>query len=97
MRRSAERASIAVYGHSHEPVAEYCKGVLMLNPGSTSWPRQENRKPSYIVLTLEGGKPRHPMRSAIWIRTCSKQISFQKKFKNHVDNLDASTYNNTCI
>ena len=49
-------ASIAVYGHSHEPVAEYCKGVLMLNPGSTSWPRQENRKPSYIVLILEGGK-----------------------------------------
>ena len=49
-------ASIAVFGHSHEPVAEYCKGVLMLNPGSTSWPRQENRKPSYIILTLEGGK-----------------------------------------
>lgn len=49
-------ASIAVYGHSHEPVAEYCKGVLMLNPGSTSWPRQKNRKPSYIVLTLEGAK-----------------------------------------
>ena len=50
-------ASVAVYGHSHVPVAEYCKGVLMLNPGSTSWPRQQNRKPSYIVLTLEGGKP----------------------------------------
>ena len=49
-------ARIAVYGHSHEPVAEYSKGVLMLNPGSTSWPRQENRKPSYIVLTLKGGK-----------------------------------------
>ena len=59
LRNEAARrgASIAVYGHSHEPVAEYCKGVLMLNPGSTSWPRQENRKPSYIVLTLEGGKP----------------------------------------
>ena len=59
LRNEAARrgASIAVYGHSHEPVAEYCKGVLMLNPGSTSWPRQENRRPSYIVLTLEGGKP----------------------------------------
>ena len=50
------KAEIAVFGHSHEPVAEYCKGVLMLNPGSTSWPRQENRCPSYIVLTLESGR-----------------------------------------
>lgn len=58
LHREAVRqgASIAVYGHTHEPVAEYYKGVLMLNPGSTSWPRQENRRPSYIVLTLEGGK-----------------------------------------
>ena len=49
-------ASIAVFGHSHLPVAEYCRGVLMLNPGSTSWPRQENRRPSYIVLELEDGR-----------------------------------------
>ena len=56
--REAHRrnASIAVFGHSHLPVAEYCRGVLMLNPGSTSWPRQENRKPSYIVLNLEDGR-----------------------------------------
>ena len=56
--REAHRrnASIAVFGHSHLPVAEYCRGVLMLNPGSTSWPRQENRTPSYIVLNLEGGR-----------------------------------------
>ena len=49
-------ASIAIYGHSHVPVAEYHRGVLMLNPGSTSWPRQKNRKPSYILLTLDQGK-----------------------------------------
>ena len=50
------KAVIAVFGHSHEPVAEYMKGVLLLNPGSTSWPRQENRRPSYIVLFLEKGR-----------------------------------------
>lgn len=50
------KAVIAVFGHSHEPVAEYYRGVLMLNPGSTSWPRQANRRPSYIVLTLEKGR-----------------------------------------
>lgn len=49
-------AQIAVYGHSHEPVAEMSEGILMLNPGSLAWPRQENRKPSYIMLTLEDGR-----------------------------------------
>ena len=80
------KASIAVFGHSHMPVAEYSKGVLMLNPGSTAWPRQENRMASYIVLTVESG------------RAVSYEIRYlDKKFKIHVDNRGASNYNNTCI
>ncbi len=51
-----KKASVAVYGHSHVPEARYCRGILMLNPGSTAWPRQENHRPSYIVLTLENGR-----------------------------------------
>ena len=50
------RAVIAVFGHSHLPVAEYQKGILLLNPGSLTWPRQENGKPSYIVLSLSEGR-----------------------------------------
>lgn len=49
-------AQIAVYGHSHYPVAEVKRGILLLNPGSLAWPRQEGRRPSYIVLELSGGK-----------------------------------------
>ena len=51
-----QHAQIAVFGHSHMPVAEMDGGILLLNPGSLSWPRQEPRKPSYIVLTLTDGQ-----------------------------------------
>ena len=57
LREAARRhAQIAVYGHSHYPVAEIKRGILLLNPGSLAWPRQEGRRPSYIVLELSGGK-----------------------------------------
>lgn len=39
------------FGHTHKPVIVEKKGILILNPGSLSYPRQEGRKPSYIVLT----------------------------------------------
>ena len=57
LREAARRhAQIAVYGHSHYPVAEVQRGILLLNPGSLAWPRQEGRKPSYIILELRSGK-----------------------------------------
>ncbi len=58
IRREAAKngASIAVFGHSHVPAAQYQSGILLLNPGSLAWPRQENRKPSYIMLTLSEGR-----------------------------------------
>ena len=52
---ASRNADIAVFGHSHTPVAEYRGGILLLNPGSLSWPRQTPRVPSYIVLTLSSG------------------------------------------
>ncbi len=58
VRREAalRNADIAVFGHSHTPVAQYEGGILLLNPGSLSWPRQIPRMPSYIVLTLSDGR-----------------------------------------
>ncbi len=53
---AAKKAQIAVYGHSHSPVAEYRSGILILNPGSPAWPRQDGNMPSYILLELENGK-----------------------------------------
>ncbi len=43
---------IAMYGHTHRPFFDVVDGVTVLNPGSLSYPRQEGRRPSYIVATL---------------------------------------------
>lgn len=43
---------IAMYGHTHRPFYEVIEGVTVLNPGSLSYPRQEGRRPSYIVAEM---------------------------------------------
>ncbi|MDK2966638.1 MULTISPECIES: metallophosphoesterase [Lacrimispora] len=44
---------IAMYGHTHRPFYEVHNGVIILNPGSMSYPRQEGRKPSYMIMELD--------------------------------------------
>lgn len=41
-----------MYGHSHKPVVDESDGVIAVNPGSLSYPRQYDRKPSYIMMEL---------------------------------------------
>ncbi|MCI6886200.1 MAG: metallophosphoesterase [Lachnospiraceae bacterium] len=43
---------IAMYGHTHRPYLEYGDQVTILNPGSLSYPRQEGRRPSYMILEM---------------------------------------------
>ena len=43
-------AQIAMYGHTHVPHLEQIEGVIVLNPGSLSYPRQAGREPSYIIM-----------------------------------------------
>lgn len=51
---------IAMYGHTHRPFWEEENGVTILNPGSLSYPRQEGRKPSYMILEMnENWEPRY--------------------------------------
>lgn len=38
------------FGHTHKPVITKRDGVLVLNPGSLAYPRQEGRKPSYAIV-----------------------------------------------
>lgn len=54
LRREARARSfdIAMYGHTHRPKIEEKDDVVLLNPGSLSYPRQEGRKPSYIVMEI---------------------------------------------
>ncbi|MDO4262538.1 MAG: metallophosphoesterase [Eubacteriales bacterium] len=46
-------ADIVMYGHTHVPELERRDGMTILNPGSLSLPRQEGRKPSYIVMEID--------------------------------------------
>ena len=50
----AREVDIVMYGHTHKPHLEYCRdGLVVLNPGSLSYPRQEGRKPSYMLMELD--------------------------------------------
>lgn len=44
---------IAMFGHTHRPYFDDSNGIIVLNPGSLSYPRQEGRKPSYMVMELD--------------------------------------------
>lgn len=44
---------IVMFGHTHRPLIDYGKEVIAINPGSISYPRQEGRQPSYIVMELD--------------------------------------------
>ena len=48
--RAEESDCVAVcFGHTHVPVCEYCDGILMVNPGSLSQPR-DGSNGSYAVI-----------------------------------------------
>ena len=49
----ARGVDIVMYGHTHRPVIEISSSLITLNPGSLSYPRQENRRPSYIIMTID--------------------------------------------
>lgn len=44
---------IVMFGHTHRPLIEYGSNIIALNPGSLSYPRQEGRQPSYIIMELD--------------------------------------------
>ena len=45
-------AEVVIFGHTHKPVAKTMGGIYVFNPGSLSYPRQEGRRPSYLVLSM---------------------------------------------
>ena len=42
-----------LFGHTHRPCIATYHGVSVVNPGSLTYPRQEGRDPSYIVMETE--------------------------------------------
>ncbi len=46
-------ADIVMFGHTHYPMIRREGGLTVINPGSLSYPRQEGRRPSYIVMETD--------------------------------------------
>ncbi len=44
---------VAMFGHTHKPYLNVIGDVTVLNPGSLSYPRQEGRRPSYMIVTVD--------------------------------------------
>ena len=52
----ARGANIVMYGHTHRPLIDQAKtvyDVTTVNPGSISYPRQEGRRPSYVIMEVD--------------------------------------------
>ncbi len=49
----ARGADIVIYGHTHKPVVEVEQNIIAVNPGSISYPRQQGRRPSYVLMELD--------------------------------------------
>lgn len=49
----ARGKDIVIYGHTHRPVIDIDDEVIAINPGSLSYPRQDNHRPSYIIMELD--------------------------------------------
>lgn len=54
LREEASRrgVDIVLFGHTHKPYMDVEGDLKMINPGSLSYPRQEGRKPSYVVMDI---------------------------------------------
>lgn len=48
------KVQIAMFGHTHKPCLDVRGDVTILNPGSLSFPRQDGRRPSYLILEMDG-------------------------------------------
>ncbi|GFI03772.1 putative metallophosphoesterase MG207 [Muribaculaceae bacterium] len=44
---------IVLYGHTHRPVIDIAGDIIAVNPGSLTYPRQEGRRPSYVIMDLD--------------------------------------------
>ena len=49
----ARNAQIVMYGHTHKPGVIYSDGITLVNPGSLAYPRQEGRRPSYVIMEVD--------------------------------------------
>ena len=44
---------MVMFGHTHRPVIEMVDGIMVINPGSISFPSQDGKIPTYIVMEID--------------------------------------------
>lgn len=49
----ARNVQIVMYGHTHKPDLDVREDLIVLNPGSLSYPRQIGRRGSYIIMEID--------------------------------------------
>ncbi len=49
----SRNVQIVMFGHTHRPCLEQEENLTVLNPGSLSYPRQERREPSYLLMDMD--------------------------------------------
>ena len=54
-----EGADIVMYGHTHIPKITRYGDIVVLNPGSISFPRQADHKASYAIMTIDDAGEAH--------------------------------------
>ena len=55
LKEAAEKnqCDLAFFGHTHRPEIIDDAGMIFVNPGSLTYPRQAGRKPSYVILEID--------------------------------------------
>lgn len=56
---TARGVDIVLFGHTHRPYLDVEGNLKVLNPGSLSYPRQEGRKGTYIVMETDHAGEAH--------------------------------------
>lgn len=81
-------ADIVCFGHTHQPFLDTKDGIIMINPGSTCYPRGQYRYPTYCILDTETKKVTYynvttlaPCDPFSREKTAKKEPFFKKWFK----------------
>lgn len=48
-----QNIQVAMFGHTHRPYLQIEEGLTILNPGSISYPRQSDRKQTYLIMEID--------------------------------------------
>lgn len=49
----AKDVQVVMFGHTHKPLIEMENDLVVLNPGSLSYPRQDGRRPSFAIMETD--------------------------------------------